>query len=61
MRGEGADEPVVAVKPGNAGGAKEPRKGDARRKDGCQKSEIRECRKTTYVLAKGRRGRSVLG
>ena len=22
MRGEGADEPVVAVKPGNAGGAK---------------------------------------
>jgi len=22
MRGEGADEPVVAMKPGNAGGAK---------------------------------------
>ena len=24
MRGEGADGPVVAMKPGNAGGAKEP-------------------------------------
>ena len=24
MRGEGADEPVVAMKPGNAGGAKGP-------------------------------------
>ena len=24
MRGEGADGPVVAVKPGNAGGAKGP-------------------------------------
>jgi hypothetical protein len=24
MRGEGTDGPVVALKPGNAGGAKEP-------------------------------------
>lgn len=24
MRGEGTDGPVVAMKPGNAGGAKEP-------------------------------------